>query len=331
MIKVPEPVLHTLAANLGVDREELVKFGGGSESSDGIVYCFPWQDGERLIKVTAVPVGDGASMQRLEERLKFVHFLGENGVNIVYPVTDDQGKLLTALVEGDNVFIAYLMEKVSGKHLPPKEWSEEFFYNFGKTVGGLHRVTQSYPHWRSLKDETTGSVILGWEEEWQGFYEMITDEEVRQRWVSIRERLEKLPIKRDSFGFIHNDPHTYNILVDGAQIHLLDIDVVNFHWFVCDISIAMQEMLFDVTGGIERPVYNSEPIRPTLDAFMRGYRTEHQLDDFWLDHLDLFISYRRILLWSVLQDFLGSKPDVKKSWKEMILTEPPAFGRISTH
>jgi amicoumacin kinase len=329
MKKVPEQVLHALSADFSVDGETLVQFGGGSESSDGIVYRFPWQDKERLIKVTAVPIGDGAAMRRMEERLKFVHFLGENGVRIVFPVADGQGKLLTTLEADGDIYIAYMMDKVSGSHLPPEQWTEEFFYNFGKTVGGLHRVTQLYPHWTSLKDETTGSVILGWEEEWQGFYEMLTDEEVRERWVSIRERMEKLPVQRDSFGFIHNDPHTYNILVDDADIHLLDFDVANFHWFSCDISIAMQEMLFDVTGGIERPVHKPETIRPTLDNFMRGYRTEHQLDDFWLDQLDLFISYRRILLWAVLQDFLRKKPDTKKSWKEMIMTEPPAFGRIS--
>jgi hypothetical protein len=32
------------------------------------------------------------------------------------------------------------MEQVSGEHLKPEQWSDGFYENFGRTVGGLHRA-----------------------------------------------------------------------------------------------------------------------------------------------------------------------------------------------
>ena len=66
--------------------------------------------------------------------------------------------------------------------------------------------------------------------------------------------LEDLPRTRDCFGFVHNDPHIFNLLADGDAITLLDFDVANHHWFVSDIAIACQSVLFSISGGMERPV-----------------------------------------------------------------------------
>ncbi len=186
-----------------------------------------------------------------------------------------------------------------------------------------------YPSWQCSVVDDDGRTVLGWREEWQAFFQWCRDDEVKERWVSIRQRLEELPLSRDVFGFIHNDPHAQNILVDGDRVILLDFDVANYHWFATDIAIALQSILFSVSGGIERPVTNHEPIRAFLQSFVQGYRTEHHLDDEWLHRLDLFISYRRVLLFTVMQDWLHEKPDLRRTWKEMIMTEPGVVGDLS--
>jgi hypothetical protein len=55
-----------------------------------------------------ISVGDGAAMRRMDERLKFVHYLGESGVSIVYPLDAGGGRLLAHHGTEKHVFIAYL-------------------------------------------------------------------------------------------------------------------------------------------------------------------------------------------------------------------------------
>jgi hypothetical protein len=41
-----------------------------------------------------------------------------------------------------------------------------------------------------------------------------------------------------------------------------------------------------------------------------------------LQHLDTFFAYRRILAYLVMEGWRKSKPDLQRSWKEMILNPP---------
>jgi hypothetical protein len=42
--------------------------------------------------------------------------------------------------------------------------------------------------------------------------------------------------------------------------------------------------------------------------------------------LDLFIAYRRILIVTVMNDWIRSKPELHTSWKRMILSQPEIIG-----
>ena len=135
-----------------------------------------------------------------------------------------------------------------------------------------------------------------------------------------------MPITREVYGFIHNDPHIWNLLVDGDRITVLDFDVANHHWFVNDIAIACQSVLFALSGGMDRPVHDRERLLAYLDTFLAGYAREVALPSEWLDRLDLFIAYRRILLFTVMYGWIRSEPDRHASWKGMILSQPQVVG-----
>jgi amicoumacin kinase len=325
MIPVPEHVLSSLASAYGASLASLTYLGGGREDSDGIAYSYPSAGATRVLKVLAIPAADPDGLLRLEERLKFMHFIGQRGVGVIHPLPLPGGALYAAQPDGALLYLAYTYLKVEGKTARGVEWSDDMQRAWGRTVGALHRHTQDYPTWQR-SPAPGGGTLLGWREEWQGFYEWCKDEAVKARWVSIRERLEALPVHRGCFGFIHNDPHTENILVTPGGIVLLDFDVANYHWFATDIAIALQYTLFSASGGLERPVTDPAPIRHFLDIFMQGYAQENTLDPFWLAQLDLFIAYRRILLFTVMQEWLATEPDKHAQWKQMILDEPPVVG-----
>lgn len=327
MIPVPAAVLDLLAPSFGAAAGDLRHFASGGEEGDGIVYSYPDGTTERLLKVMAFRETDQRrGLLCLNERLQFAHYLGQNGACIAYPRMSPQGRLYETVSHGDHLWVAYTMDIARGETPSPQTWDPDFSRNWGQTVGMLHRLTQDYPSWRASIDPESGEEFLTWREEWQGFYEWCQDDAVREKWVEIKEALEALPVTRDTFGFIHNDPHLWNLLVDGDTITVLDFDVANHQWFATDISIAFQSILYAQTGGLGRPVRDREKLLEFARYFSEGYEREHHLTPEWRDRLDLFIAYRRILLFIVMHGAITSDPEGHAIWKDMILTQPPVLG-----
>ena len=330
MIPVPQSVLEALAKSFRIMPANLTHYGGGQESSDGIVYAYPYKDTRRLLKILAIPINDQRIGRLcLEERLQFVRFLGENGAHIVFPQFSPGGNLYETVLFENYLWVGYSMELVPGKTRQDKTWDPVFFRNWGQTIGMLHRLAQQYPSWQASVDPKTGEDLLTWRGEWESFHNWIQDDEVKLKWGEIKQQLEALPIVRESFGFIHNDPHIWNFLDDGNRITLLDFDVANHHWFINDIAIACQNILIFLSGGMNGPVHDREKLIGFLDFFMEGYTRENHLSSEWLERLDLFIAYRRILLFTVMNDWIQSKPKLHASWKQMILSQPKIVGKFS--
>jgi amicoumacin kinase len=327
MIPVPHVVLEALAPPFGTTAADLSYFGSGTESGDGIVYSYPYDGARRLLKVMAFAAETQTlSLLRLDERLRFADYMGQNGARIAYPRRSSRDTLYETTQHSGHLWVAYCMDVAPGKTPSPKLWDPSLFRNWGQTIGMMHRLTQDYPSWRAFVDPQSGKELLTWQEEWQDFYDWCQDEDVRQKWVEIKGVLDTLPVTREAFGFIHNDAHLWNLLVDGEQITLLDFDVANHHWFVTDISIALQSVLFVQTGGMDRPVYDRGRLLEFIDLFLEGYEFEYHLPPEWLNRLDVFIAYRRILMFIVMYGGISANPEELAGWKDMILTQPPVLG-----
>ena len=328
MIPVSPSALQALADRYRTTPEALAHFGGGRDDSDGIVYAYPYEGSSRLLKVMAIVEKD---QQRglfcLDERLHFMRYLGENGAPVVFPLASPQGHLYETHAADGYLWVAYSMDIAPGESKPFHTWDEGLFRTWGQAVGRMQRLAQQYPSWEASVD-STGNSFLTWAEEWQGFYDWCADEQVRSQWLKIGERLKTLPRTRSDFGFIHNDPHIANLLAteDGGTVTMIDFDVANHHWFVNDIAIACQSILFSHSGGMERPVQDRRKLMDFLRCFLEGYERENRLAPFWLERLDLFIAYRRILLFIAMRGWLQSQPETNASWREMILAQPEMIG-----
>ncbi|MFZ6027595.1 MAG: phosphotransferase enzyme family protein [Chloroflexota bacterium] len=328
MIPVPPNVLVELAPAFGLAAGALTHFGGGREDSDGIVYAYPYRETRRLLKVMAVPAAEQRrSLFYLDERLRFMHFLSENGASVAFPILSPQGHLYETHTADEHLWMAYTMPLVHGESKPFETWDEALFAGWGQAIGRMHHLAQQYPSWEASVDPENGQPVLYWREEWEGFYKWCQEEDVRQKWVEIGERLKALPRTRSDFGFTHNDPHIANLLADDGQVTMIDFDVANHHWFINDIAIACQSILFAHSGGMERPVTDRPKLLTFLQRFLEGYGRESRLTGFWLQQLDLFLAYRRILLFTVMHDWIQSQPEMHQAWKHMILEQPEIVGQ----
>lgn len=327
MIPVPESVLGALAAAFGTAGERLSHFAGGGPEGDGVIYAYPGGEGRRLLKILAIPSeARRRGLLCLDERLRFVRFLGEHAAHIVYPRRSPGGELYETVEAEGHLWVGYAMDVVPGDGPAQDLWDEDFFRAWGRTLGRLHRLAQAYPSWRASIDPDTGEPFLTWEEEWAGFYDWCQDEDVKAAWVALKKQLDALPITREAFGFIHNDPHIWNLRRSGDRITVLDFDVANHHWFVTDIGIVLQSVLIFHTGGFHGPVRDHAKLVAFLDCFTEGYARENALPAAWWNRLDLFIAYRRMLLFIVMHDWARSQPALHASWKEMILAAPEVVG-----
>ncbi len=163
MIAAPQIVLELWLACMAPCRLTC-RFGGGHEESDGIVYAYPCAGRRLLLKIMAIPTqGRRAGIFCLDERLRFVRFLGENGARIVFPSVRRRETYMRLSSFEAHTWVGYGMEIAPGKSMPETTWDPEIFRNWGQAIGGLHRLAGNIPHVkrpsnpRVVKDSSLGS------------------------------------------------------------------------------------------------------------------------------------------------------------------------------
>jgi Ser/Thr protein kinase RdoA (MazF antagonist) len=287
------------------------------EASDGIVYTH-YRDGQDyVLKVLSFPLDDTTAIERLNHQLKFAHFLSENGVNIAYPIVSKSDSLFEKCSNDKNTFLAYEMQKLKGDEPDPRVWDEEFFKEWGRLTGYSHAVTKLYPIWKEAK-VSSGKSVLTWTEEWENLSSRCKDSEIQQLWKEIRLSLDKLPINRDCFGMIHNDNHTGNLIVHNKNITKIDIEGINCFWFASEFVVAMQEIMYEQTGGIANKLTKPDKIRRFFDLFLMGYEKENHISPEMLKHVNLFIQYRRVFLYILFRNYYKEHPEENMKVLEVI-------------
>lgn len=299
-MQVNEPILREGAALFGANTATLRSLGG----MDGAVYTYE-QDGKGYI-LKFVPTAED-NLPVIVEKWDFVNYLAEHGVSVSRPVVSRNGQLVERMQDGEQVYAVFQAEKAPGKHVDGRhtaEYNAGLFHEWGRTMGKMHALTQSY---------TGGEHISDWRSEVHFMTNWCPDEAVREKWRAMEAYLATLPQPRDAYGLIHNDLHPHNFLVDRGRITVIDFDVCNHHWFTTDIGIALFHAAWMGYGGDKDP----NAFLPGFYArFMEGYTEENTLDSFWLQQVGRFVDYRRLLMFSV---FSNEWPEPRQPWQQHTL------------
>lgn len=323
MKNIPQPILDQFARAYVDQPGSLVQYGKPGESSDGILFTFADHGNPKLLKIKYFNQHEAAlQLFSLQERLNFLDFLSQNNAPVVKLLLSKNGSVIEKREADNGVWVAYAMHKLSAKPISPKVWDLDIIRNWGETLGKLHRLSGSYHTWKASSDPETGQKCLDWESEWRDFYLLCQEDVIKEKWSEIKAELHTFSVNRMCFGFVHNDPHLWNVRVTDKNVILLDFDVALHHWFPNDIAIACQHVLFNLSGGLHRPVNNADILLDFLNNFKEGYLREHPFDPDWMAQLETFFAYRRILLYLVMPGWRKSDPALEKTWKSMILECP---------
>ena len=320
MKPLKDDIKNELANRFGLDSTEFVFLAGGREDSDGVVFTTN-KDGKKLV----FKISQASDEEHVKNILEYAHYLGSRGIRISSPIKNQNENIYEVAKDGDTLLIATLMEFIEGSSPDVNELQSNMnlVYEWGKLTGKMHKAAKEYPIWENVCESDER---FGFEAEIDSFIEMSPNDYIKGKWLEMKERLKAFPINRDTYGFIHNDNHQMNIIATEKDIAVIDFDCAECHFFVNDILLPVQGLLFDVTGGMMNPVKNMDVLNKFYTYFLKGYRTENEIDKFWFDQLGVFLEYRRLLLYTVLQGWVSNDKGADEVFLKMI--EKPCELRI---
>ncbi|MDF2607754.1 MAG: hypothetical protein K0S34_1950 [Bacillales bacterium] len=226
----------------------------------------------------------------IKGEIDFINYLIKNGaaVNSAYKSLD--GNYVEEVAANDGNFFGTHFSFIEGTTVSnknPEVWNDALFYEWGKTIGKLHKITSHYKENELRKD-------------WY-YYESSRAKylpvELRNSYIELLEEINSLPKDRSTYGLIHSDIHHGNFHYYNGKITVFDFDDSMYCYFIQDIAMVIFYSLF--FKGFSEDEKLAEATR-ILKPFIEGYKTEYTLDQFWFKKIDLFLRLRDFTLYSVL-------------------------------
>ena len=176
----------------------------------------------------------------------------------------------------------------------------DVYESLGKVVAKFHKATIA---WKKPKDfkrhsfDTDG--FLGSKPFWGRFWEAqnaTTREREKLSLIrnNITESLSKLPKDINSFGMIHADLHSQNVLIQGKSLSVIDFDDSGFGWYGFDLAVAIWDRLdFTATGCHFDIAYKS---------LIRGYLEERPNAKDIIETIPTFLLMRTLMIIRWIED-----------------------------
>ena len=176
----------------------------------------------------------------------------------------------------------------------------DVYESLGKVVAKFHKATIA---WEKPKDfkrhsfDTDG--FLGNKPFWGRFWEAqnaTTREREKLSLIrnNITESLSKLPKDINSFGMIHADLHSQNVLIQGKSLSVIDFDDSGFGWYGFDLAVAIWDRLdFTATGCHFDIAYKS---------LIRGYLEERPNAKGIIETIPTFLLMRTLMIIRWIED-----------------------------
>ena len=176
----------------------------------------------------------------------------------------------------------------------------DVYESLGKVIAKFHKATIA---WEKPKDfkrhsfDTDG--LLGSKPFWGRFWEAqnaTTREREKLSLIrnNITEILSKLPRDINSFGMIHADLHSQNVLIQGKSLSVIDFDDSGFGWYGFDLAVAIWDRLdFTATGCHFDIAYKS---------LIRGYLEERPNAKDIIETIPTFLLMRTLMIIRWIED-----------------------------
>ena len=279
-------------------------------NSANLIYELQNENNAYILRISKQPF---CNLSQYEAEMDYVNYLFYMKVNVSKIIPSINNKLVEVIYDNHQCSFVSVFEKAKG-HLPRvnniKEWNESLFYQWGKTMGKFHCLTKDY---RPKEGKITRKQ---WNEDFNFKGEYTVDEKdyvIYDIWSEIIKEMNAFPKDKDSYGLIHNDFHQYNFFINDGNITVFDFDDCLYHWYVCDIAIAIYHSLqtIPMNSVKERIEFGIK----FTESFLKGYLRENKIEEKWIDKIPLFLEYRRIFSYNFILN-LWRKNELNEYQKE---------------
>lgn len=283
--KFTDAILQTAMARYNIAADQIQPLGG----FESFIYGFERGSKGYILRLSH---SSRRSEAMIHGEVDWINYLADGGTPLAGAIRSAEGNLVEPIADGSGgSFLATAFEKAAGK--PPWDvgWTPDLFETYGRLLGKMHALTQSYkpsqpvwqrPHWN--------------DEAMQEFHQFLPASEVivLEKHKALLDYLHTLPRDSVSYGLIHFDAHEGNLFIDPpGRITLFDFDDCAYNWFVADLAIV----LFYIVRGKDDEVAFAREFMP---HFLRGYSRENRLDPRWLREIPHFLKQREIDLYAVI-------------------------------
>jgi Ser/Thr protein kinase RdoA (MazF antagonist) len=306
---VSKKILEQTCNRYGILTQELT-FVGGMENA---VYSYQKDSQTYFLRMGH---SSHMTLELVTAEIDWLVYLVDNKVPAVRPVKSHHGTYVESVGSNNDSYNVVAFEKAEGEHMDfrnPKSWSESVIRDWGRVIGLMHSVAKDYKPKSTRRYEFHPELDMP----------LIKGEakEVKDSIRSLFQRMHELPKSRDSYGLVHSDIHVGNFFVKDDKISaVFDFDRACYKWFISEIAIALYYPLY-VTEMRNNTDEQKDYVARVLPEFLNGYSTENKLDSSWLEHLDMFMQVRDVILFMYMPPNVPE--DVKNRFRRRIVGKDP--------
>ncbi|MBO4924843.1 MAG: phosphotransferase [Clostridia bacterium] len=249
------------------------------------------RNGKKQYVLRISALGDRSENDYLAETA-FVRFLAKNGAPVADVIPSVRGRLVERVeAEGETVYVS-LFAYAKGMLISDNGYRyregaplSEYFFNTGKALGTIHRLSKAYtpvpprPDYFDKYNMTYLARLIP-----DKYGELKTA--VAQRLAAFR----ALPKDKGCYGLVHFDfsDGNYHIDMDTGAITVFDFDNCMNCWYMFDLA----NLWIHNEGWTRREADPGRRFALMQQCFglqLQGYKTETDLTDEMLEKLPLFI------------------------------------------
>ena len=261
------------------------------------------RNGEKQYVLRISALGDRRENEFLGEA-EFVRYLAENGAPVTDVIPSVNGKLVECMEEDGKAVFVSLFTYAKGMLLADNGYRYregaslgEYFYNTGKALGAIHRLSKIYTPVHSRPDYFDKYNMT--------YIDSLIPDGYTELKSAIAKRLKTfhtLTKDKGCYGLVHFDysDGNYHIDMDTGAITVFDFDNCMNCWYMFDLA----NLWLHNEGWTRQendPAKRFELMQQCFDLQLQGYKTETDLTEEMLEKLPFFIDM--VLIENIVDEF----------------------------
>ncbi|WP_428666270.1 phosphotransferase [Runella sp.] len=241
----------------------------------------------------------------IEEELRLLNLLKDNGAPVSYPIADAQGNFIQEISAPEGLRYGVLFSFAEGQKI--RIFTDEISFNVGAAMARFHKITQEL----ALKRVTYNTdTLLFAPLQWAKTF-FATDSEtmtfVESTTYALASKFKEISRTNVRVGTVHLDIWYDNMHIDtNGNITLFDFDFCGNGWQCLDLAY-FNVQLFNIEP-------DPEEYRRKLNRFFEGYETITKISD----EEKGFIPYLAVSIWFF---YLGIQCQRFDDWGNLFISE----------